>query len=204
MNLHRSSSRPDWESVDPSDRNLFQKIAAATGGFLTPANIVTIAGLGIVVYGLWCVLDQRYWEGLLLLTIGRLLDIADGVLADQTKTKSPLGELLDAVADKIGTFLTIFVLFVSNVTDWWIVLALILPQFLIPFVIVHKRRRGISVHPTKSGKISMAAAWVGIVGLLLVKALNEPVLLTYGIYAVITASILLGFYAMWQYATGRD
>ncbi len=204
MNLHRTSGKPDWETIKPTKRNGFQKVAAATNGYLTIPNIITIIGLGIVLYGLWAILEQNYWLGLVLLTIGRLLDIADGNIAELTHTKSPLGEIFDAAADKVGTFLTIFTLFIASVTDWWVIAALMLPQIIIPFVIVHKKRHGISVHPTRSGKLSMGAAWVGIVGLLLIKALGEPFPLVLGIYSIIGLSILLGFYAVWQYSSGKD
>ena len=204
MNLHRTSGTPDWENVKPTDRNAFQKMSAATRGIASPANIITVIGLGIVVYGLVLLLQQHYWPGLTLLAIGRLLDIVDGIVAESTGTKSPLGELFDAAADKIGTLLTIIALVVAGITDWWVIVALLIPQAIIPLVIFYKKRRGISVHPTRQGKLSMAFAWVGIVGLLVVKALNDLQPLAIGVYVVIGASLALGLYALWQYSTGRD
>jgi len=204
MNLHRTSAKPDWENTKTSKHNTFQKIAATTGGWVTPANIVTVIGFGIVVYGLVCIMNQQYWAGLILLAIGRLLDIVDGIVADKTGTKSPLGETFDAVADKIGTLFTIIVFIVAGITNLWIILALIIPQVVIPMLILYKKGKGIGVHPTRPGKLSMALTWVGIVGLLIVKASGNPIWLAVGVYVIIGVSLVLGLYALWQYATGRD
>jgi len=204
MNLHRTSAKPDWENIRISQQSAIQKLAAKTGGWLTPPNLITVIGLGIVVYGLACILNESYWLGLVLLAIGRLLDIVDGVVADKTGTKSPLGETFDAVADKIGTLLTIIVIIVAGITNLWIILALIIPQAIIPMLILYKKQKGIGVHPTRPGKISMALTWVGIVGLLVLKALGEPIILAVAVYAIIALSLVLGLYALWQYSTGRD
>jgi phosphatidylglycerophosphate synthase len=204
MNLHRTSAKPDWENIPASQHTTIQKLAAATNGYVTPPNLITIIGLGIVIYGLVCILNQDYWLGLVSLAIGRLLDVVDGLVADGTGTKSPLGEIFDAAVDKIGTLLTILVIIYANITSWWIIVALIIPQIIIPLVIFYKKQKGVGVHPTRAGKISMALTWVGIVGLLIVKAFGDSAFLATGVYAVIGASLLLGLYALWQYSTGRD
>lgn len=204
MNLHRTSGVPDWANVKAADRNIFQKMAAATKGIASPANIITVIGLGIVVYGLVAIMQQQFWMGLAFLAIGRLLDIVDGLVAEATHTKSPLGELFDAVADKIGTVLTIVVLLFTGIVPWLVIAGLIVPQIFITLVILYKKSKGIGVHPTRQGKLSMAAAWAGIVGLLLAKALHDPFVLTVAVYAIIAISAILGLYALWQYVTDRN
>jgi len=204
MNLHRSSAKPDWEHIPVSQYTTIQKIAAATGGFVTPGNAITVIGFVIVLFGLANILDGHYWIGLILLAFGRLLDIADGVAADRTDTKSPLGEIFDAAADKIGTLFTIAAIIVADVTNLWVIVALIIPQVIIPGLIFYKKRQGVGIHPTRAGKISMALTWVGIVGLLIAKALGHTLFLTVAVYVIIGLSLALGFYALWQYATGRD
>jgi phosphatidylglycerophosphate synthase len=204
MNLHRTSGTPDWATVKAADRNVFQNMAAATGGVASPANIITIIGLGMVIYGLVAILQQQFWAGLALLVSGRLLDVVDGLVAEATHTKSPLGELFDAAADKIGTLLTIVVLLFADITHWWVIMALIAPQILITLVILYKKSKGIGVHPTRQGKLSMAAAWAGIVGVLFAEALHDPLALTLAVYAIVAVSVILGLYALWQYATDRN
>lgn len=203
MNLHRVSGKSDWENVAPSDRSLWQKIAAATMGIVSPANVITIVGLGIVIYGLGAILNQQVLVGLVVLVVGRLLDIVDGAVAEATHTKSAVGELFDAAVDKIGTLLTVVVLITADITYWWVIVTLILPQVIIPLVILYKKYKGVRVHPTRQGKLSMATVWGGIAGLLLAKALDDPLALMISVYGLIAASLLLGLYALWQYATDR-
>ncbi len=206
MNLHRTTGKPDWDSIHTADRTSFQRVAARTNGIVTPANIITIFGFGIVLYGLWAILSQQFWIGLIALAIGRLLDVVDGWVANATGTKSPLGELLDAAVDKIGTLLTIVIFFIAQVTYWWVIILLVLPQVAIPLVSFYKRRKGIKIHPTRIGKFSMASAWVGLVGLLVVRALGLtwPDGLVVFVDLFVILSFILGIYALWQYSTGRD
>jgi phosphatidylglycerophosphate synthase len=204
MDLHRTSAKPDWELIPGSERTAVQRLAAATNGYFTPANLITIVGLGIVIAGSIVLLYELYWLGLALLAIGRLLDIADGLIADKTGTKSPLGEIFDAAADKFGTLITIVAIILANITLPWIIIALIIPQIIIPIVIFYKKRKGIDVHPTLAGKLSMGLTWAGIIGLLVTKALGQPIIVTTGIYVIIGISLALGLIALWQYSTGRD
>lgn len=204
MNLHRTTGKADWERIAPAARTQVQVIAARTRGIVTPPNVITVIGLAIVVYGLIALLDGQFILGLVLLIVGRLLDIVDGMVAEATKTKSPVGELADAAADKIGTLLTIVVLFVAQVAPWWIIAVLLIPQIVIPLTIFYKKQKGISVHPTRQGKLSMALAWVGIAGLVLIKSLNGFMALNAMVWMIIGISTALGLYALWQYTTGRD
>lgn len=206
MNLHRTTGKPDWEMVAAEKRTPLQRLAFATGGVVTPANLISMIGFGLVVYGLVALLNQEYWLGLGLLGFGRLLDVVDGAIAQKTGTKSPLGEVVDAAIDKIGTILTILTFYVAGLSFWWLITALLLPQAAIALLVLYERSRGIKIHPTRVGKVSMATLWAALVGLVLLKAsaltaLHPMALLTYGIAMVSTA---LGVYAFWQYATGRD
>lgn len=203
MNLHRASKEPDWQAITPTRRTLFQKVAALTYGVVTPANCISVLGLAAVLYGLIVIVDENYWLGLVLIAFGRLLDIADGYVAELTKTKSLLGEMVDAVIDKIVTLMTLLVFILTAVADWWVIGVLALPQLLILLVIMYKRRIGITLHPTLQGKLGMALAWLGIVGLLALKTLGAAPTVAVFVYSAIGASILLGLYALWQYASAR-
>lgn len=204
MNLHRSSAKADWETTAPHKWNAFQKIAAATKGLVTPANVVTFVGFGLVVYGLYLLATERLWAGLLVVTVGRLLDILDGILAEATSTKSPLGELFDAAADKIGTFLTVLALVSAEVASWWVLAILIVPQLVIVVIIALKKRKNIRIHPTRPGKLSMAFVWASIAGLIISKALGDNEILSVSAYVFAGLSFVAGIYAAWQYATGRS
>lgn len=78
----------------------------ASKDLFTPANALTLLGLGLCSYGAW---QLNSLLGISLLAIGRMLDIADGVVARRTHT-SAFGALLDASTDK---FITLLVLIAS-------------------------------------------------------------------------------------------
>lgn len=204
MKLHRTSGKPDWETVESSHYSIFQRIATRTRGIITPANLVTLVGLGMVIAGLIAMTQGQSWLGLILVVGGRILDVADGIVAEATGTKSPIGELFDAAADKLATILTITVLAVSGIVDWLPLIILVIPQILIPLVILYKRRHGTHVHPTHQGKLSMACVWVGIVGLIAVQVFGGNYVLAIATYIIIGVAVLLGLYALWQYGTNRD
>lgn len=199
MNLHRASTKPDWEQVSDTERTSIQRMAAATHGIVTPPNIITAVGLVLVLYGLWHIIHEEGFIGVCIVAFGRLLDVVDGMVAELTKTKSLLGEMSDAVADKIGTLLTVAALFVVDAAPWWAILMLVLPQMIIPLIIAYKKRHGISVHPTRQGKLSMATAWLGIIGLFVANT-SSLVALDITAYTFVAISTVLGLYAAWQYA----
>ena len=204
MNLHRASEKPDWENTDVASRNVFQKIASNTHGVITPANVISILGLALVIFGLLAVLRGDIWIGVGAMAFGRLLDVADGWVAESTGTKSLLGEAVDAVIDKLGTLLTIAVLFILNIAPWWIIAALLIPQSIAPLIAFYKKQKGTTPHPTRSGKLSMATAWAGIIGLFLLYIGWQSIVLLAAVYIVIGLSLLFGLYALWQYAFGHD
>ena len=206
MNLHRNTGTPDWEMIAVEERTAVQKLAAATKGIVTPPNFISVLGFGLVMYGLGALLQEAYWVGLIALGVGRLLDVVDGAVAQLTGTKSPLGELVDATIDKFGTLFTIAVFYIAGISFWWLITALLLPQILISLIVLYKRIKNQKVHPTLSGKLSMGALWVALVGLVVMKALTLAAThpFSVGVYAVSVISVGLGLYALWQYTTNRD
>jgi phosphatidylglycerophosphate synthase len=206
MNLHRASHIPDWEQIPQEKRNSWQKAAAATGGIATPANCVTLLGLLLVFFGLWLVARDEFLGGAFVLATGRLCDIADGWMAAVTGTKSSFGEAFDAVADKVGTFLTLLVFFVAAVAPRWAIFLLVLPQLIGSVVILLYRRRQIRLHPTRAAKTGMALAWISLLGFTLARGTDlqspNPFTVLAGILAGI--SVLLSTYAIAGYVRGRS
>ncbi len=102
MKLHRVQEQSDWHNIPDNDLNFFQKVAKKTHGVLTPGNIITTIGLGLVISG--CNdLDQNPNKTLIKVSAGRVADYLDGIVADKTQTKSKIGEAADVMADKIAT-----------------------------------------------------------------------------------------------------
>ena len=204
MDLHRTKGKPDWADVPADKQNIFQRIAATTRGLGTPSNLVTLLGFGLVVYGLALIMQHQYLAGGVVVAIGRLCDVADGWLAQATGTKSPLGELLDAGIDKITTVLTVIIFYIADVAPLWALAALLLPHVIIVLIILWAMQQQRRVHPSLIGKFSMAAAWISMVGFLVMAGITEPPLLAAFVYGLTALSAVLGLIAATGYALDRE
>jgi phosphatidylglycerophosphate synthase len=201
MNLHRIETQTEWDSLKKENRNHWQRIANSTHGALTPGNIITLGGLILVFYGLWHIASGDTWTGLVSLVLGRACDLFDGWVAEATGTKSFLGELFDASADKIATILTLTTLGITGIIPWLIIAGLVIPHLLIPVIIYFKRRKSVKTHPSPIGKLSMAAVWISVAGYLLNSALvdNLPEALLVAVFVITAFAIISGFYTLLGY-----
>jgi phosphatidylglycerophosphate synthase len=164
MNLHRIEGKAEWENIPASHRNNWQKVAARTAGVVTIGNFLSVVGLLSIPAGLWLIISgHAFLAGIIILGAGRLCDLLDGWLADKTGTKSPLGEKIDVVFDKISTGVTVLVLASVAILPWLALGLLLLPHIIIAAVGLLAFRRGHKLHASISGKWSMAAAWFCIV-----------------------------------------
>ncbi len=161
--MHRSKKVADWHDTKDAERNIWQKLASRSYGTLTPANFVSLIGGVLAVYGLILILNSEIVSGLLLLTIGRVADLFDGIIAEYTKTKSPLGELVDAVADKFVIAFAMIVFAALELIPWPIVALIALQNVFNGLAVIIGRLRNIRIHPSKYGKYSTALAWVTLI-----------------------------------------
>lgn len=202
MQLHRASSKPEWELCVPAKRNYWQKIAARTNGIATPANMVTVMSFLVVLAGLGMLLANHYAQAAPVVIIGRLGDLLDGWLAEKTGTKSPLGEVLDASVDKITVVLALAAVVITGMISAWFAVALLLPQAMIAVLSLQAGKRSVRLHPSRAGKVSMALVWLALFIQLIIawRSLenNFAAVLTGGIISLI--SILLGYSAALAYA----
>jgi phosphatidylglycerophosphate synthase len=186
MNLHRIETKTQWQHLKPHERNSWQRIAEQTKAIITPANIISLGGLALVIGGLMQLNGHYPWLGIMLIIIGRLCDLADGWIAELTGTKSFIGETLDATIDKISTIITIVVLGSTNIVPWTMLAALLLPHLVIPVIIFIQRQRGYTTHASRLGKLSMAGVWISLGGFLLIFGLDDaaPAILPLSVYIV--------------------
>jgi phosphatidylglycerophosphate synthase len=200
MNLHRSK-RPDWQNIAPKRQTPLQHLAAATGGVVTVGNFVTVFGFAIVSYGIDKIIVQQYWVAFTALIVGRCMDVVDGWAAQLTQTKSPLGELLDAGLDKVGTFMIIVVLYSYNDAAWLILVLLVLPHIFISAITFISIKQQKHLHPSTRGKISMASAWVSLLGFVAMRATHVTFssMLGYTTYILAVLSIIIGLSATYGY-----
>lgn len=193
LNLHRVGTAPDWSAVPPAERNVWQRTAARTRGVVTPANFVTVLGAAVTLWGVGELLAAAFWLALALLVGGRLLDVVDGFVADRTGTKSALGELLDATADKVVTVLTVAALFVAQIAPTWLMALFVLPHIIIVVISIIDRYRHVQLHPTRLGKTTMLLAWIAIPLLLIVRALHLPATSPFAVAVVLFVLVSAAF-----------
>lgn len=201
LGLHRSGGQAQWDTLAASRWNAWQRLAAQTHGVITPGNILTVSGFALTTAGLVAVTKEHYWLGLGGIGIGRLFDVADGWAAERTGTKSPLGESLDAVCDKLATALAVLALLVTGIIPWWVLLIVLLPHLAISAIAAVWLAHGQHLHPSRRGKLSMALAWAGLGGLVLATALHQQSTQLLGSisYALLAASVVLGIGAIIGY-----
>ena len=197
MNLHRTNTTPDWESIDESNRTYIQRLAHETSGVVTPANLITLIGLFLVVVGLIIYSVDRSFLGVGLIIMGRVLDVVDGLVADATKTKSPLGEFLDASVDKIILFIILGFAYFLDIMPVAAIVAVALPASLVTLVSYIAKLNKVELHPSRIGKISTAVIWISMVAFMASGSLG-------GIYELavfcVAAGATLSFVSLYQYA----
>ena len=203
MKLHRAARKPDWLKRPAKDYSGWQQLAKRSHGYITPANIISVVGFGLVLYGLWLILQQHILPGIVAVGVGRLCDIADGYVAEKTGTKSPIGESLDAGLDKLATLLGLLALGIAHIAPWWVLGLLALPHLVITAMSAVAIKRHKRLHPSRSGKLSMAFGWLGL-GSLLLAALGKSggtFVVTFQVtaYTLLAASIALGVAAIVRY-----
>ncbi len=181
LNLHISPHRPDWETIPTRDRNSWQKLAAGSKGWLTPANAISLLGATLVLAGLLQLRSEVTITGVVLILIGRLADIADGYIADKTGTKSPLGELVDTTSDKFIAAITIIALFVYGLLPLIFIITIALHTIVNSSVSLLGRYKKTIIHPSLEGKLATFSAWAVIIAYLMHTLLRSDVILFFAI-----------------------
>lgn len=129
----------------------------------SPANAVSLIGLILTIYGS---LHISSLAGVLILGLGRFIDIFDGKIARATHV-SRFGAAVDATCDKIGIAFLVPAIWIAGIAPIWL-LVYILVQNLLNVV------------------FSMLAA----------ARKAKPTSSQYGKYAMFMQNISLGFYAL--------
>ena len=127
---------------------------------ITIGNFITLAGFVLVVIGFIDILNDRLLSGVVLITIGRVADLADGYLADLTHTKSPIGEAFDAGIDKLELAIAIPVLLATPYASRLLIVFLLIHLVTNVTLFFWAKRLGQRIHPTRAGKLSTATAWI--------------------------------------------
>jgi CDP-diacylglycerol--glycerol-3-phosphate 3-phosphatidyltransferase len=161
MRLHKSEVA-DWEDLAPGQMNSWQRLADRTGGVATLGNVISVAGAAIVSYGLYFLTRRHLTIGIILVLIGRLADVLDGMVAESTGTKSPLGEAVDAAIDKLILAAALIIMLGEQLLPFVVGLIMLFHTGYNSAVslIAKAKRQPITLHPSFSGKLSAVFEWL--------------------------------------------
>lgn len=129
----------------------------------SPANAVSLIGLSLTIYGSF---NIETLVGVLILGLGRFIDIFDGKIARATHV-SRFGAIVDATCDKIGIAFLVPAIWIAGIAPIWL-LVYILAQNLLNVIF--------------SGLATVRKA--------------KPTSSQYGKHAMFMQNISLGFYAL--------
>lgn len=156
MNLHRVEGVADWAKPNLPKLSKIQKIASKTNGTITPGNILSVTGGLFVVSGLVDIYrGDEMKRGIRKVGIGRAIDIIDGIVADKTGTKSPLGEAVDATIDKLAMAGIVSVFVKKDIISKSTAKHILVQNIANIAITGVGRLNGAELHPSASGKQAM-------------------------------------------------
>jgi phosphatidylglycerophosphate synthase len=126
-------------------------VTIRTEDILTPANAVTLLGLGLTIVGA-ARLDTGL--GFLLVVIGKLLDIADGRVARRTHT-SRFGTVMDTTADKITSLVLLLSAYHFNLVPVAFLLFVFWQHLTVAAITVYATLSGVALRVTAVGRQNM-------------------------------------------------
>lgn len=175
VKLHTSRSKPDWQYEKKADLTRWQSLALASRGIITPGNFISVGGLLLVLYGAHQIYVGETMVGLLYIIGGRLMDLIDGFVAEYTKTKSQLGEIVDTTCDKISIITAVIAAYVAGLLPGALVTILFLHHtYTALFSVLFARRY--NLHTRRIGKYAMFVSWLTIIVVIYASTIENAVL----------------------------
>ena len=165
MDLHRQAGVPEWETIPREQWNQWQRRANATNGWDTPGNRESLKGLIATTTGLYLMTRPEKiakLSGVGLIGYGRYKDIKDGKKADETGTKSPLGESIDAGVDKVLIGLAAITAVSSKTINLGEVAITSAGQTANVALTGIAKIRNREIHPGIGGKVGTFGLWAGL------------------------------------------
>lgn len=97
----------------------------------TVPNQITFLRLGFIPLFIILIDYERYGWALVVLIVAGLTDGIDGLLARRLNQKSPLGAILDPIADKLLLSSSFFMLALKGKIHWWLTIIVLSRDLLL-------------------------------------------------------------------------
>ena len=121
---------------------------------LTIPNIITLARILLTPLFIIFLIQGRYRQALVVFLLAGLSDMADGLVARGWQQKSPLGEYLDPLADKLLMSASFVTLSISRVIPPWLTVVVLSRDVTIALGVILFRLADLPLRitPTRLGK----------------------------------------------------
>ena len=185
----------------------FSRKDGRSGRFLTLPNLLTLLRLLLIPPILLALLYRSFKVAFALYALAATTDWVDGYLARRIRQTSRLGLILDPIADKLLSFVSLVALTVPSLGYsnplplWFTVLILFRDIFLlVGIIILYSMIRRISIKVHALGKASTFFEDVSLFLVFLLTALNRPAPLLFVLYIITLALALLSLEGYVRYA----
>ena len=112
--------------------------------------------------------------GAMIFAVASFTDWADGYLARRRKQITPLGQVIDPLADKLLTSAALISLVQLDLAQSWMVAVVIGREFAVTMLRSYAYARGVAMPASPLGKIKMVAQVVAILALILAHGQSWP------------------------------
>lgn len=178
-------------------------------------NYLCIARIALIVplFLAWHVLPKEtaYLVITGLFLLAAFTDWLDGFLARKWAVQSPLGAMLDQIADKLLMVTILAILAMDNLLPLLLVLLIILREIWVSGLREYAGTQGLSVPVSKLGKLKTATQMIGVAAVLIVLSVYmvlpkteenlKMFVLIFGFArATLWAAMCLGWLSAWQYS----
>jgi cardiolipin synthase len=163
---------------------------------LTLANAFTVLRIVLIPFFGWLWYHGENERALWIFGIAAITDVLDGFLARWLNQKSPLGALLDPMADKLLVFVALIVGLLRGEIPLWLALVIIARDALLAAGAIAFSTRWRAHHgpsewrPTRIGKYAMLMQTVSIVLVIFDSTLDLPRLEAYARVAMLWTAVL--------------
>lgn len=172
------------DAVDPTESPYYHRV-------VTVPNVVSVVRLALIVPAVLAVLDiaDRPVRALVLVAVFSLTDWVDGVLARVLDQRSRVGEVMDPVADRLGTVAIAVALGFVGLFPWWVLVVIAVVDAVVAVATVVRRSLG-ALRVTVLGKAKTALLMAGTVLVLAGPAWSAPEVTEVGRVMVQVAAVL--------------
>jgi phosphatidylglycerophosphate synthase len=192
---------PLYAATAPEDRNIWQKMAFRTNGWVSPASAVSVAGMALTLDGLYDFAQGNRAVGIAKVAAGKFADFFDGKIARATGTASEQGEMVDAGSDTVTVVGALATAFVTEAVPLVPLAAITARNAYTMGATVYAKSRGLEIHATRASKINQFIQWPAIGSFLIASSVEAGAVqnsFEAAGLAGAAVSVPLGFYGTYQ------